>query len=247
MHLDEEQLQRVVDEEIASAGDDVVQRHLEQCAYCQRELASAAGRSRQINDLLRTLDHAPPSTSAADLFARVRPPHRWWLSKVAAVLLIVGAAGGIAWAAPGSPLRPIFRGVFSVLRSTPPIATPAAPEPALPAMSGLSVTPGARFTVHFMSATDGSIARIILTDGRDIIVRGPVGAATFAAHEQSLEISNRAPNTTFELEIPRSAPHVEVQVQGRRIYLLEREAITASVGPGLDGSYKIPLGVSTPK
>jgi hypothetical protein len=56
-----------------------------------------------------------------------------------------------------------------------------------------------------------------------VVVRARQGAATFTSELDRLVIDNRGAASTFEIEIPRSAPRVEVRISQDRIYLKEGE------------------------
>jgi hypothetical protein len=88
-------------------------------------------------------------------------------------------------------------------------------------------------------AAPESEARISLTDGAELVVRAAQGAATFRSDLDRLVIDNRGPASTFEIEIPRSAPLVEIRVNDDRIYLKEGERTSPNSSPS--GIYTTPL------
>src|SRR3954464_15498493 len=113
MHLDGEQLQRMLHRELGGA-EPSVSEHLRGCLDCRSRLAEAEGDERWVLDRLRLLDHAPPPVSLERIIAsgssRVPGRRRW----AAGVVLLLGAAG-VAYATPGSPLPRIVQQLISVL------------------------------------------------------------------------------------------------------------------------------------
>jgi hypothetical protein len=80
-----------------------------------------------------------------------------------------------------------------------------------------------------------------LTDSAQVVVRAPGGAATFSSDADRLVIDNRGGTGTFEIQIPRTAPRVEILVDQIRRFLKEADRITANELPGAQGLYAIPL------
>ena len=101
-----------------------------------------------VGDLLRHLDHPLPALRATDVMRRVST-RRWEvMGRAAAVLLEIGL-GGVAWAAPGSPLPRLVASVSTWITRTivapvtpvaPPIQSVAAPTPMASAPSHAKVT-----------------------------------------------------------------------------------------------------------
>jgi hypothetical protein len=85
------------------------------------------------------------------------------------------------------------------------------------------------------------LARVRLTDSAHVVVRAANGAATFSSDADRLVIDNRGGVGTFEIQIPRSAPRVEVLVNGARRYLKEGDRVTVNEPAEEPGVYAIPL------
>jgi hypothetical protein len=121
--------------------------------------------------------------------------------------------------------------------------SPAPPSPSPdssePSVAGISVAPGEHLVVSFVRPQEGARVRVSLYDGRDVLVTGPGGSASFTSEADRLVIDNRRLPILFEARIPRSAPRVEIRVAGRRVLLKEG----ASVVPELDstGAIILPL------
>jgi anti-sigma factor RsiW len=232
MHLDVEQLHRLLDGELSPADEQAAREHLAHCGDCRRRVAAAQQAESELQAQLRQLDHAPPRVTAADIAARAgapRAPHRPALRWAAAMLLAVGLAGA-AYAAPGSPVRAWVRGALAWVRGEPP-RREQGPE----ARSGIAVAPGQGLIISFASRQPGAEVQVILTDGHEVVVRAPMGAATFTSDVERLVIHNSADvaSPVFEIEIPRTAPRVEIQVPGERRFLKQ--------GSVISGAYRFPL------
>jgi hypothetical protein len=92
--------------------------------------------------------------------------------------------------------------------------------------AGVAIPAGRELVIVFTTAEPGSEARISPTDGAEVVVRAPQGAATFTSDVNRLTIDNRVAASTFEIAIPRSSRRVEIRVKNDRIYLKEGGRIT---------------------
>jgi len=102
-----------------------------------------------------------------------------------------------------------------------------------PGVAGIAVAPGRALVILFTSPQVEGQAQVSLTDGTEVVVRAPSGTATFTADVDRLVIDNPGSRATFEIQIPRAAPWVEIRVQGVPIFLKEGSRVT--------GSYLLPL------
>lgn len=206
----------------------------------------------EVAALLRILDDSPPEISAATVVARAERAaasarRSAWLRRAAALLVAVGIAGA-AYALPGWPVRGWVDGI--VLRiggRTPPSAeTPAPPAPlgtedSSAGVSGIAVRPGQKLLIRFQTAQLGGQVHVWLTDGPEVSVRAPAGAAIFASGAAQLLIDNRSPSATFEIRIPRDASWIEIGVGADRIFLKRGSRVTTGGSLGADGSYRLRL------
>ena len=174
----------------------------------------------EMDELLRTLDHAPPAIRAEDIIARSRqrPIGQW---RWAAGALIAFSVAGAAWAMPGSPLRGWLAGLGRAATETP---APAAVEPEVVAptpesTTGIAVAPGRSLRIEFTSTGPEDEAVISLTGEAEVIVTAPVGKATFTTADERLLVASRGESATFTIRIPRDAPRVEILVDGDRRFL----------------------------
>jgi hypothetical protein len=218
MHLDLEQLQRLVDGELSPAAERPAREHLAACAECRGREAEIARQEAEVSALRRLVDHAAPRVDVQTLVARARRRRFGGMPWAAVVLLALGVAG-VAYAAPGSPLRKWAHAVAVWLRGE-------TPQPEASG-AGIAVAPGQNLIILFTSTQREGSARVSLTDGADVVVRAPVGAATFSLAADRLVIDNKHSWASFEIQIPRAARRVEIRVAGARRFLKDGPTVTA--------------------
>lgn len=237
MHLDEEQLQRLLHRQLPSRAARSARDHLAECGDCRERFVTAERDDRAVFALLREVDRAVPVVDPEALVARLRWAGPGWVPWAAGLLLLVGAA----YVLPGSPVRQWIRsGVAWIGGSELPPSSTRAEASTLP-VAGIAAVPGPRFVIAFESPESGGQARVSLTDGNHVTVRAPTGAATFASAANRLVIANAGTGATFEIEIPRTAPRVEIRVAGARIFLKNGSRVTSDRPATVEGGYLIPL------
>ena len=249
MHLDDEQIQRVLHGELAPPAKEALSRHLQECLHCQAQLEEAARDEEWIFGLLRQADHATPVLDAETVAIQAQDEVGGWGRRVAGILLAVAAAGGIAYALPGSPLRAWVESVAKWIEGPAPPSLPAPPEkrpPTPPATSGIAVAPGERFVVHFADTQAEGTVRVSLTDGPDVIARVLGGAPAFTTGAGRLTIENQGSTADFEIDLPRDAPWVEILIGKHRLLLKEGARIVTDAPADAGGRYLLPLGAPPP-
>lgn len=245
MHLDDEQVQRLLHGELGSATS-TVSEHLAACAVCEQRVADAAHEERRTLGLLGQLDHAAPAVAVETIAQRAGAGRFAWGRWAAGILLVLGAAGA-AYAMPGSPVRDWIATALERFRSDPEPPGMLPPPPSAPDASGLVVSAGRELLIEFVSAPAAGHVRVTLTDGTNIEVRAVNGArATFTSDEERLVIDNVDPTTTFDIRIPRTAPRVEIRAGQARLFRKQGERITTDATPDAAGIYLLPGGSSRP-
>src|SRR5262245_39143112 len=182
MHLDEEQVQRLLDAELTSAEERVAREHLDACDECRQGLEIARDEERRVKALLSRLDVPPPRIEVAAIEARgaAGARSRELLLKVAGfvVALAIVAGGYAAYATPGSPLRgwvvAVVQWIAGHPRSGP--ATANLPPGSEPHAAGIAVDPGQDLRVVFAPGEAEGFASVALTDGAEVAVHAPAGA-----------------------------------------------------------------------
>ena len=252
-HLDEERTQRVVDRELAAAEMEPIEAHLASCAACRDKVAATKREQDAMRALFLSLDelslHEPASVAVAmptplarrgvvSAGVAGRPGRRVLLRRAAIVVLAIGLAGA-AYAAPGSPLPELVRQIARKIGGLP-AETPQPRDIPLrdtsegpPAVSGIGIPADSPIQIVFTTGQASGGARVSFTDGETITVRGPAGAARFASEADRLVIDNEGTTATYDIEIPRNAPRVEIRLGERRLFLKEGDRL---VGPPPDAS-----------
>jgi hypothetical protein len=150
-----------------------------------------------------------------------------WAAGIALVL----AAAGIAYTAPGSPVRTWVDQAIDWVAGTSAVAPsdePAPPSLTEPAMAGIAVEPGTQFTIHFAATQAQGRAMVSMTDGPNIIVRALSGRVTFTTDVDRLTIQNAGARTDYEIELPADAARVEILVGTRRQFLKQGDEIVTT-------------------
>lgn len=191
--------------------------------------------------LLGTLDHPVPAISASAIAdkasarrRRPRPVFRW----AAAAALILGV-GGVALAAPGSP----FRRWVEELAGHPAAPPPQVPTPAPGGResAGVAVAPGESFAIVLRPGAVDGVARVSFGQGPEIIVRAPSGGAGFTTEPDRLTIELRSAGDTVTVEIPRTAPRVELFLEDERLLAAASGRVATTLRPDSIGRYTFAL------
>ncbi|HET9939590.1 MAG TPA: hypothetical protein VFR25_00665 [Candidatus Eisenbacteria bacterium] len=238
MHLDDPRIQELLDGELEAREESAARAHLEDCVPSSGRFEEARSEKVEIAALLETLDAPLPRIDVATIVARAdATPRRArarfaTLRRAAAVLLVAGLAGAV-YALPGSPVR-IW--VHDVVRKMAP--KPQSPvEPSPPRLeAGISILPEERLVILFrLGAAHGSgVVSLALTGGSEVQVHAPPGAATFSSRPGLLEIEVRDVSAPFVVQVPRSAPWVEVRADEAPLFLKEGSRVTTA-GPAESG------------
>jgi hypothetical protein len=245
MHLDDEQLQRMLHQELGGA-EWAVGEHLSSCVECRSRLSEAEEEEQWVLDRLRVLDHAAPLLSLAQVTASLPSPAVAWRRWAAGIVLFLAAAG-VAYAAPGSPLPRVVERLISLLhrRDEPRAGGTTSPSVAAP-QAGIAVDPGSRLTIVYRGDQPQSVAIVSLSDSREVIVSAAGGTSTFTADTDRLTIDHSGPPVTIQILIPRQAPRVEVYAGNRRIFLKQGSSIVSPASPDPPGRYRLPLTGRSP-
>ncbi len=224
MHLDDEQLQRLLHGEPGTGRE-----HLAECAECRRRLEEARRDEAGIFALLDTLNHPAPRHNPQAVMARAGAGSRWL--KRAAVLFITLGAAAAGYAIPGSPLRAWVDRLLRPLADTTFIAPQPgeAPAPGQPITAGIAVPPGRHFVIRFLAPEEAGHLLVWSTGDSMVAVRARGGAPppTFSIESDQLVITNPGSAAAYEIELPESALRIEILVGTRRLLLQQAGRISA--------------------
>ena len=84
------------------------------------------------------------------------------------------------------------------------------------------------------AARGSGLAALSLTDGSEVQVHAPPGAATFSSSPGRLEIEVRDVSAPFVVQVPRSAPWVEIRADETPLFLKAGSRVTTA-GPAESG------------
>jgi hypothetical protein len=237
MHLTEEEVNRLLDAELALTLGSGAREHVENCAECRSRVQDALADEAWVAERLRLLDHAAPPVTLRDLVAGRRKA-AW--GRIAAGFILVAALGGAAYALPGSPLPRLVARVVGLVSSP----HQALPQPAASregSQAGIAVDPGERFAIEVGPAADRGTAVISLSDAPELVVRAPAGSPTFSSELDRLVVGDPVEPLSLEIEVPRQAPSVELSWGGRRLWLKEGSRITSDVPADPKGRYRFSI------
>jgi len=238
MHLNDEQIQRALHGELDTASRAALERHLAECPPCARAFADAGRDEQAVFDLLGHLDHAPRPLDLGAVVAPARSRAAVWIRRAAA-FAVVAALGGAAYAIPGSPLPAMLgRAAHWITGRTSPEPAPGTAERVT---SGISVTPGPRFTIHFTDEQSTGVLEVTLTDRDQVVVRVLGGAATFTSDADRLTVENRGSAADYEIEVPAASPWIEITVGGRRRLLKQGDRLFTDGPADTQGRYVLPM------
>lgn len=197
--------------------------------------------------LLNALDHPPPKVTARDVMLRHRARQQRRARRLAAAVAVAVAGTGVAYAAPGSPVREWVRAAVTGRLSTgripetPPTAAPNTQVGEAP-MSGVAIVPGERFRIEFVARQAIGEIRVALTDAAEVSVTASAGGANYTAEADRLVIDNRGGSASFDVALPRRAERIDVVVAGRSV-LAKTGGRVAAPGATLgQGRYVVTLG-----
>ena len=231
MHLEEEEIERLLAGELAEETATAARAHLAVCSACATRYQATQRTDADVGVLLRQLDAAPPPVSAQTIMA-APAPRRFssWGLRAASIMLLIAVAA-VAYALPGSPVR-TWIAVRNVVETPPPNAEP---EP----VAGIAVEPGANLLIVFARTQQVGDLRVSLVDSSNVVVRARAGPASFSSADERLAIDNHDP-ASFEIQIPRAAPRIEIRIGDRRVFLKDGARISTQA-TALNDNYQLPL------
>lgn len=187
-------------------------------------------RPDELDDLLSPLDHPVPHV---DVEALVRSARRTGHGTRRAAAIVVAAfalGAGVAFALPGSPVR----AWISRLREGGVDATVPADR------AGIAVAPGRDLVVQFEGAPPGAYARVAITEGPMVEVRGPAGSTRFVSEPTRLVVEVGTPDT-IDVALPRDARFVRLEVGDRTLLSMAGSTVTAAGPRDAEGRYVLPI------
>lgn len=225
MHLEREQIQRVLHGELGPAAEPV-ERHLAACRVCREAVEGARQEEASIYALLESLDGERRPVQLAAVKRQARGVARRGIRRWAAGVIAAAGLAGVAYAVPSSPLRAL---IARMQREAPPavaigdssshVGVSAASE-----LTTVSVASGNSVVVAIAQAQPGMTLRIELADVVEVSVSGPA-AARYSVGPARVLVESAGEGGEYHVVVPRRAPRVEVTLEGRRVWLKEGERV----------------------
>jgi len=240
MHLNDDQIQRWLHDELDARSREMVSTHAATCEACARRISDARDEEAEILQLLGTLDHPVPRSDAAS-FVPTRSAWASW-GRRAAIFAAAVALAGAAYAIPGSPLRIWVKQVAErIAGADAPSPDEKAPATNAPVTSGIAVPVQERFEIDFVAEQATGAVALSLTDGPNIVVRAIGGTAAFTADAERLTVDNRTSTADYEIEIPRAASWVEIHVGARHVVVKDGARFAEGLGSDPSGRPRLSL------
>ena len=225
-HLDEGAVQQFLHDEVPESIAPDIRAHVGACAECRDRVAEAHRVEAELFNRLTVLDDPMPLVTRDYVVAardgkvalRRAPGVRRRVWRWAAGILLVAGASGVAYAAPGSPLRRLVDRVSGWIRG--PATKPDRPSaPIAPAAGGVMMDPGEHAVIELRSMQPSDTLRVMLGDSGQITVNSVGGLVTFNSDPDRLSVSNASGVAMVDVVIPRTARRVEIVANGRQLYL----------------------------
>lgn len=207
----------------------------------ERDVAELA----ELGELFRSLDRPLPAVAVEDVVRRARRGPRAAL-RVAAVLAAVLGLAGIAYALPGSPVRPWAARWIGRAESPSRPGDGVMPRDAGPGAQGggLLLDPAEPLLLRLRPGSTGHL-RIRVTRAGALALRMTAGVGRFTSEPASLHVGLGAADT-LELTVPADAGRVEVTHGGRVLFRKQGERVDAALPTLAEGIYGIDLGTAPP-
>lgn len=242
-HLDDGVIQTLLHDEARDARGVAWRAHLDACAECRNRVEDARREEANLFKSFDVLDSVMPTIGLSDLSARAtrrpgamtrRGAWRW----AAGILFAIGLSG-VAYAAPGSPLRLAIDRLVAWIR--PPSAT-TAPERLTPTPTtagGVLMDPGDSVVIELRSMQPFDSLVVFLVDEPQVAVRAYGGEVTFASDVARLSVSNASGSARIEMAIPRTAPRVEIMSGGRSLFAKVGNVVNSVATDTTGGRYVV--------
>lgn len=219
-HLDDARVAAYLDGELPEPAVEEVERHVEACGPCRRELEELADLSDRLDVAVEGVQ-PPAELLDARIHGKTAGSNRgdYLRAAVFFLLLLVGGTAAADAALPGSPVRDwlgaALRDVAGLLSS----------GNNLPARRGMALPAGdGAVEVRVTGAPPGATVRVQLTAGDQVDVSAPGG--TYVTDPGLIEIRRPAAGE-IRVQIPRTLFSVRVTLNGR--LLVERAADTLRI------------------
>ena len=227
-------LRALLDDELPVARRLEVEEHAATCAACRARLAALEAAFQESRALLDLLPIAEPTLRSDAIVRRARRPRLRW-GAIAAVFML--AIATVAGATVG---RPYVRALVARIRAVVHPAPPVAPEPPAQGQAGIAFVPGSSADITFDEPQAAGTLHVSLADTPDLAI-DPTAAVTYRVHPGGVIVHNRGSAASYDIVVPRRAPHVRILVGGRVLFEKVGSAISTAVPAEKTGRYVIKM------
>ena len=242
MHLDAEQIERLLSGELSEQRLRAQRDHLARCDACAEAYEEAARRDTEIAALLRRIDHTPPRIDPAVLQRRAR--RRVMRSRLAAAGIVIFLAVGAASAMPGSPIRSWISSMTG--RGDEGTALPGGVQATDSARipSGVSVPATDGFELVFETMQEAGLVTVILADEPEVSIRSDDAGVGYAIEPWGVRVMNGGSVASYQVVVPSEVQDFSIRVESTTVFRKRGRSIETSVKPDSAGRYIIDFGAS---
>jgi hypothetical protein len=225
-------LRALLDSELPAARRLDVQQHADACAACRARLAALEAASEEARALLDLLPAAQADLRIDTIVRRARSTRLRWGAIAAALTLIVATAAGATVG------RPYVRALIARIRAVVRPASPPSSEPQAHRQAGIAFVPGPLVEIAFDAPQPAGSLHVSLADTTELVI-DPTASVTYRVHPGGLIVHNRGSDASYDIVVPRDAPHVRILVAGRVLFEKVGSGISGTPLAGTAGRYVI--------
>jgi anti-sigma factor RsiW len=225
-------LRALLDDELPGALRLEVERHVATCAACRARLAVLEAAIQETRALFDLLPSPEPALRSDAIALRARRPRLRWGAIAAALMLTIATVAGATVG------RPYVRALVARIRAVVHPVRPAAPAPPAQGQAGIAFVPGPSADIIFDEPQAAGVLHVSLADTPDLAI-DPTASVTYRVHPGGVMVHNRGSAASYDIVVPRQAPHVRILVGGRVLFEKVGSAISAVVPAESTGQYVI--------
>lgn len=233
-HPSDGDLRALLDGELADAFREELVRHAAGCPGCRERLLGLERDIGATEDLLGLLPAPELALSIQDVMERaaLAGRRRSWLIAASVMLALTATAGATVG-------RPLVRAVAARVRNVFRPSARAHPSDVTQQLE-LGLAPGPETDLVFRAAQTGGELRVSLADTSELVVRSS-RAVPYRVFPGGVMVENDSGTASFDVILPRTAPHVRILVAGRGVLEKDGSTIITAVPPDSAGRYVLPV------
>lgn len=230
-------LRALLDGELPAVQRLEVEHHIRACAMCRARLSALESASQETTALLKLLPTGTPDLRIETIVSRARRPRLRWGAIAAGLALVVATVAGATVG------RPYVRALAARIRAVVHPASPARaapPEPRDIGKVGIAFVPGPQADITFDASQSAGALRVSLADTAKLVI-DPTASVTYRVYPGGVVVHNRGSEASYDIVVPRHAPHVRILVAGRLLFEKSGSSISAAAPAEPSGRYVFEL------